>query len=371
MSRFGTLILTTFLMAFLMAFISCSNDESGGGAGFSRPPTPVEVAKVSKKPVMDKFEAVGTIEAENAITVVAEIDAAVVSLPFHEGDPISSGGLIAKLDDSQLKAEEERAEALRDQANASYARIKNIVDQGAGAPQDLDDAAAGLKVAEANLAYAKARLAKTQITAPFDGILGSRQVSPGAFVRAGQAITNLTKIDLIRAYFSVPERFLSKLTLNSEVTVSTTAYPGYELQGKIDVIEPALDPETRSARVIAKVKNPGGKFRPGMSANIVAILSQRKNALTIPSEAVFAEGDNFFAYVVKDDSTVTRTSLTLGIRLPGTVEVLNGLEENMQVVRAGHQKLYEGAKVFPITSQQGQSQQGQGGKGQSADTSQK
>lgn len=345
---------TSLLIIFILAFFGCSKG-SGNGGGFSRPPTPVEVAKVSKKPVMDKFEAVGTIEAENAITVVAEIDAAVVSLPFHEGDPISKGGLIAKLDDSQLKAEVDRAEALRDQSKASYDRIKNIVDQGAGAPQDLDDAAAALKVAEANLAFAKARLAKSQIIAPFDGILGSRRVSPGAFVRAGQAITNLTKIDLIRVLFSVPERFLSKLKLGSEVTVSTTAYPGYELRGKIDVIEPALDPETRSARVIAKVKNPGGKFRPGMSANITAVLSQRQNALTIPSEAVFAQGDDFFAYVVKDDSTVTRTALTLGIRLPGTVEVLSGLDENMQVVRAGHQKLYEGAKVFPISSQEAQS----------------
>ena len=354
MNRYATLIITSFLMTLLLAFIGCSSDQAGGGAGFSRPPTPVEVATVSKKPVMDKFEAVGTIEAKNAITVVAEIDAAVISLPFHEGDPISQGGLIAKLDDSQLKAEKQRAEALRDQAKASYDRVKSIVDQGAGAPQDLDDAAAALKVAEANLAYAKARLAKTRITAPFDGILGSRRVSPGAFVRAGQEITNLTQIDEIRVLFSVPERFLGKLKTNSQVSVSTTAYPGYELQGKIDVIEPALDLETRSARVIARVKNPGGKFRPGMSANIIAILSQRQNALTIPSEAVFAQGDDFFAYVVKDDSTVTRTALTLGIRLPGTVEVLKGLDENMQVVRAGHQKLYEGAKVFPVSSREAQ-----------------
>lgn len=318
------------------------------------PPMPVETAAVSEQPVVDKFEAVGTIEAEKAITVVAEIDAAVVSLPFKEGDPISKDGLIAKLDDSQLKAEKERAEALRDQSKATYDRIKSIVDQGAGAPQDLDDAAAALKVAEANLDYAKARLAKTIITAPFDGILGSRRVSPGAFVRAGQEITDLTQIEEIRVLFSVPERFLSKLKSNSEVTVSTTAYPGYELKGKINVIEPALDPTTRSARVIAQVKNPGGRFRAGMSANVYAVLAQRQNALTIPSEAIFAEGDNFYAYVVKDDSIVTRTALTLGIRLPETVEVISGLQPGMRVVRAGHQKLFEGAKVMPISSQNAQ-----------------
>jgi len=243
---------------------------------------------------------------------------------------------------------------LRDLSKASYDRIKSIVIQGAAAPQDLDDAAAALKVAEANLTYAKARLAKTLIVAPFDGILGSRRVSPGAFVRAGQAITDLTQIEEIRVLLSVPERFLSKLKLNSEVMVSTTAYPGYELKGKINVIEPALDPNTRSARVIAQVKNPGGRFRAGMSANVSAVLAERQNALTVPNEAVFAEGDNFFVYVIKDDSTVTRTALTLGLRLPGTVEVLSGLEPGKRVVRAGHQKLFEGAKIMPISNQNSQ-----------------
>ena len=342
-------ILPIIILVLITGF-SCSKGGGNAGGGFSRPPMPVETAPVVEQPVIDKFEAVGTIEAENAITVVSEIDAAVISLPFKEGDPISKGGLIAKLDDSQLKAEKQRAEALKDQAKASYDRVKSIVDQGAGAPQDLDDAAATLKVAEANLAYAKARLAKTIITAPFNGILGSRRVSPGAFIRGGQEITDLTQIEEIRVLFSVPERYLSKLKSNSEVTVSTTAYPGYELKGKINVIEPSLDPSTRSARVIAQVKNPGGRFRAGMSANISAVLAERQNALTIPNEAVFAEGDNFFVYVVKDDSTVTRTALTLGLRLPGTVEVLSGLKPGMQVVRAGHQKLFEGAKVMPISS---------------------
>jgi membrane fusion protein (multidrug efflux system) len=338
---------------FFVIFIafSCSKNSSNTGSGvYSRPPMPVETVMVSEQSVLDRFEAVGTIEADKAITVVAEIDASIISLPYKEGDSITRGEVIAKLDDSQLKAEADRAAALRDLNKASYDRIKNIVDQGAAAPQELDDASAALKVAEANLAFAKARLAKTLIMAPFNGVLGSRRISPGAFVRAGQAITDLTQIEEIRVHFSVPERFLSKLKLNSEVTVSTTAYPGYELKGRVNIIEPALDPNTRSARVIAQVKNPGGRFRAGMSANVSAVLAERQNSLTIPNEAVFAEGANFFVFVIKDDSTVTRTPLTLGLRLPGSVEVLKGLEPGMRVVRAGHQKLFEGAKVMPISS---------------------
>ncbi len=315
------------------------------------PPTAVEIAEVSVQNVADKFEAVGTIKASESITVVAEIDAAVMGLPFVEGGEIKRGELIAQLDDSQLSAEVARAEALRAQRQASYDRVFAIVELKAGAPQDLDDAAASLKVAEANLALAKARFAKTKVIAPFDGIIGARRVSIGAFLRSGQPITDLANIDAIRVNFSAPERYLSLLKKGAGVTVSTTAYPGYELKGTIIVIEPILDSATRSARIIARVENPGRKFRAGMSANVSVILSERSQALTIPNESVFASGNESFVFVVQPDSVVARVSIKLGTRSADVVEVVQGLEPGMKVVRAGHQKLFEGAKVMPVSSQ--------------------
>jgi membrane fusion protein (multidrug efflux system) len=338
----------------LVVLAGCAKGGAGGpGGGFKPPPMPVETASVVKSRVADRFEAVGTIEASEAITVVSEIDGAIVRLPFREGSAIRRGGLIAQLDDAQLRSEVARAEALRDQARSSYSRVKSVVDQGAGAPQDLDDAAAALKVAEANLSLAKSRLSKTSIVAPFSGSLGSRRVSPGAFVRAGQAITDLAKLDELRVNFSAPERYLGQLHKGAVVNISTTAYPGYLVIGHIDVVEPVLDPGTRSARIVARVRNPGGRLRPGMSANVSAVLGQRQNALTIPSEAIFAEGDQSYAYVVKPDSTVTRSALTLGTRLSDVVEVVKGLEPGQMVVRTGHQKLFEGAKVIPVASRPG------------------
>ncbi len=325
----------------------CSKQQAGGGR-FSMPPMPVEVAQAKVQRVEDKFEAVGTIEALEAITVVSEIDAAVFSLPFQEGGSVRKGDLIAQLDDSQLSAEVARAEAVHAQSHTTYERVKAVVEQKAGTPQDLDDAAAGLKVADANLSLAKARFAKTRIVAPFDGIIGARRVSVGTFLRAGQAITELANIDEIRINFSAPENLLPRLRPGGEVTVSTTAYPGYEVKGKIVAIEPVLDPGTRSARVVARVQNPGRRFRPGMSANIAAVLSERPNAVTIPNEAVFASGDQSFVFVVKPDSSALRVAVTLGTRLADVVEVVNGLQAGATVVRAGHQKLFDGARVMPI-----------------------
>jgi membrane fusion protein (multidrug efflux system) len=334
--------------AFVVSLSGCGG--AGGRAGFSMPPMPVEVAHVIRQKVEDKFEAVGTIEAIEAITVVGEIDATVTALPFREGGFIKKGDIIALLDDSQLSAEVSRTEALRAQSKSTYDRVKSVVDQGAGAPQDLDDAAAALKVAEANLALARARFSKTRIVAPFDGIIGARHISVGTFLRQGQAITDLANIDQIRVSFSAPERFLAHMSQGGEVAVSTTAFAGKPLIGEIVAIDPVIDPVTRSAGVMATVQNVGRQYRPGMSADVSAVLGVRPEALTIPNEAVFGSGNQTFVFVVKPDSTVVRVSLTLGTRMPDIVEVVNGLNPEMIVVTAGHQKLFDGGKVLPIST---------------------
>lgn len=340
------------LASLAAALSSCgAGGPKGGAGGFSMPPMPVETSVVSREKVFDRFEAVGGIEAIEAVQVVSEIDARVVSMPFREGQPVAQGALLVQLDDAQLKADVDRTAALRDQNESTYKRVKTVVDQGAGSAQDLDDAGAALKVSEANLALAKTRLAKARILAPFSGVVGSKRVSPGAYLRAGQVVTDLAQISELKVTFAAPERYLSKLKPGADVNVTTTAYGDYALDGKIDVVDPVLDPATRTAQVIARVKNPGGKFRPGMSANVSAVLSERMNALTIPSEAVFAEGNQTLVYVVGPDSTVSRVPVTLGTRLSDAVEVVDGLKEGARVVRAGHQKLFEKAKVIPVQSQ--------------------
>jgi membrane fusion protein (multidrug efflux system) len=343
--------LSFLVAAFFVVFLttSCSQQQAQGG-GFQMPPMPVETATVTEGTVTDPFEAVGTIEAVDAITVVSEIDATVISLPFREGEAIAKGGLIAQLDDVQLRAEEERAKAILEQRKVTYDRIKSLTDEGLGTAQSKDDAAAALKVAEADLAWIRARLQKTRIVAPFAGILGARQISPGAFVRAGSPITDLAQIQQLRVTFSAPERYYANLQRGAEVNVSTTAYPALALKGRVEVIEPVVDLATRRAKIIARIDNPGGKFRPGMSANVTVILSERQNALVIPSEAVFVEGNQALVFAINTDSTVARTPVELGTRTRENVEVLSGLAAGALVVRAGHQKLFPGAKVMPITA---------------------
>ena len=147
--------------------------------------------------------------------------------------------------------------------------------------------------------------------------------------------------------FSAPERYLSALSPGTPIQVKTTAFAG-ELTGKVGVVVPIIDPATRNATIIARVDNDGHRLRPGMSAGVTAVLDERPAALTIPSESVFAEGELFLVYLITPEGTVARRPIQLGTRLPDVVEILDGLTAGDRVVKAGHQKLYEGARVAPI-----------------------
>ena len=322
--------------------------EKKAAAAFTPPPVPVEVATATRGDVRETLHSLGTVEAEEQVKVTVEIDGIVRALPFEEGRLVRKGQVLAILNDTELRAEVRRAAALRDQARLTHARFEQLSQEQIASPQDRDNARAALQVAEANLGLAEARLSKTRVLAPFSGVVGSRLVSPGAYLRAGDAITEIARIDTVKVVFAVPERYLADLRRGAGVTVTTVVFPGKQFTGTVNVLDPILDAATRSARLSARIPNPQGELRPGMSADVTAVIAERTQAVTVPDEAVFAEGDRNFVFVVQPDSTVVRRPVKLGSRQPGRVEVREGLQGGEKVVRAGHQKLFEGAKVSPV-----------------------
>lgn len=339
--------LPTLLLAASLLAGGCGG---AGRGGFQMPPVPVEVATVRTEAVSDRFRAVGTVEAEETVRIVNEIEGVVRELPFAEGQPVSKGALIAHLDDSELSAESARADALRDQARTNHQRVKQLFDQGAASQQEMDDAASALKVAEANAVVARTRFEKAHIRSPLDGVAGRRLVSPGAYLAVGTPITEVASVGTMKIGFSAPERYLPQLRRRATVSVTTTAYPGEVFHGDISVVDPILDAASHTVQMVARVHNRGGKLRPGMSADVTASLGERPHALTVPDEAVFSEGDQSYVYVVRPDSTVTRQAVTLGLRESMRAEITQGLKGGESVVSAGYQKLFEGAHVMPMPS---------------------
>jgi membrane fusion protein, multidrug efflux system len=333
----------------LLLLTSCAKSGTPGGAGgFKMPPTPVETAPVLATRVRDQFRALGGIEAFETVQIVSEIDGIIRRLPFLEGRPAAHGALLAEIDDREIGADAKRADAQRDQAKANADRGHRLAEEQLISPQQLEDLGTALKVADANATIASARLAKTHIRAPFSGLVGRRRISPGAYVRAGTTITEMARVDEVRVNFSAPERYLAQLHPGIPVEVATPAFPGRVFKGTLQVVDPIIDPVSRTVQLVARVPNPGALLKPGMSADVAVTFSERPTALVVPDEAVFAEGSQSYVYVVKPDSTVTRTAIQLGTRDSMRVEVVHGLQPGQVVVRAGHQKLYEGAAVMPI-----------------------
>ena len=340
------------LLAGIVSLLALALAGCGGAGrgGFHMPPMPVEVADVKSEPVVERFRAVGTVEAEETVRIVNEIAGVVRELPFDEGQPVVQGALMAHLDDAELAAESSRADALRDQARTNHERVRQVFEQHAASQQELDDAAAALKVAEANAAVAKTRLEKAHIRSPLTGVAGRRLVSPGAYLPVGTQITEVASLGMVKVGFSAPERYLPQLRRRAAVTVTTTAYPGQEFVGDISVVDPILDATSHTVQMVARVHNRAGKLRPGMSADVTASLGERPHALTVPDEAVFSEGDQTFVYRVKPDSSVTRQVVVLGLRESMRAEVTQGLKAGDRVVSAGYQKLFEGAHIMPMPS---------------------
>lgn len=341
---------SALLVAIAALSASCARGPGGRGRGFSMPPMPVEVAEASPRTVRDQFRALGSIESDEIIEVVSELNATVARLPFAEGQAVAQGELLAQLDDREIRAESDRAEARRDQAKLNFDRARRLLESQAASQQDLDEAQTALRVAEADAAIARARLEKTRIRAPFAGLVGRRRVSPGAYLRAGDVVTDLARVDEMKVAFNAPERYAGELRPGIGVEVAVPAYPGLRFPGRISVVDPIVNPDTRTVALVARIPNPQRRLRPGMSADVAVTLSERTRALTVPDEAVFAEGTQSFVYVVKADSTVTRAAVALGTRDSAQVEVTAGLEPGATVVRTGHQKLFEGAKVMPLTA---------------------
>lgn len=336
------------VLLLLLGLASLAGCAGGGRGGFQMPPVPVEVADVQSQTVTDRFRAVGTIDAEETVRIVNEIGGVVRELPFAEGQPVAAGDLLARLDDSELGAESARADALRDQARTNHQRVSQLFEAKAASQQELDDALSALKVAEANAVVARTRFEKAHIRSPLTGVVGRRLVSPGAYLAVGTPITEVASVGMVKVTFSAPERYLAQFRRRAAVTVATSAYPGETFSGDISVVDPILDANSHTVQLVARIRNRGGRLRPGMSADVTAALGVRPQALTVPDEAIFSEGDQSFVYVVKPDSTVTRTVVVLGTRDSSRAEVSHGLKAGDRVVRAGYQKLFEGARVMPV-----------------------
>lgn len=332
---------------------ACSKSESGAApgapaAGGGPPPgMPVEAAKITAGPLAQDAIAVGGLRSAESVTLRSEIVGRISRINFNEGQPVKAGQVLFELDDSVHRAEQDQAKAAYALTKRNHERAVELFGKNLVSQADRDTAAANLDVAAANLALAGARLAKTRILAPFAGVTGLRQVSPGDLVREGQDLVNLEDLSVIKLDFRLSESALQVVSVGQPLRVQVDAYPGQTFSGEVYAIDPRLADQTRSIGVRARLPNKDGRLRPGLFARVLLQISSKAQALMVPEQAIFPRGEELFVYVIEDGKAAIRP-VTVGQRLAGKAEIVAGLKDGDVVITAGYQKIGPGAPVTPI-----------------------
>ncbi|WP_346015626.1 efflux RND transporter periplasmic adaptor subunit [Pseudomonas sp. 1928-m] len=304
----------------------------------------VEVVKAERSLVRDELVTFGSLRPDESVMIRPEIAGRVAQLHFREGQRVEAGALLVSLDDSITRAEFAQARANLNLAEKNFERAQMLFKRGASNAQALDEASAVQQASRASLALSQARLDKTRILAPYDGVLGLRAVSPGDYLSEGQDIINLEVLDPLKVDFRIPQKAVSQIRLKQVIEISLDAYPGERFTGEIFAINPRLDEAGRSQAIRAHISNSDGRLSPGQFVRVSVILAERPNALVIPEEAIMPVGDKLLVNLVVNGKVELR-EVKLGKRLAGKVEVLEGLLGDETLISSGWQKVRAGAPV--------------------------
>lgn len=328
---------------------ACGGDATpAGGRGPGGPgggkPVAVTTTVVEPKPWTDAIEALGTAKANESVTISAKVTETVERVDFEDGDFVEAGEVLVDLSGRAELAGLEEARAAYKEAQQQLDRQQELVAQGTVARSQLDTQVALRDAARSRMDAIRARLSDRVITAPFAGVLGFRQVSPGGLVTPGTPIATLDDVSTIKLDFSIPETFLAAVKEGQSVTATSAAFPEREFSGTVRSIDSRVDPVTRAVTVRAEIPNGERLLRPGMLM-AVKLYRPDRPALVIPELALTQVGSNAHVFRVKPDATVEQVAVRTGARRRGEVEIVDGLAAGDRIVVEGTVKLRPGAKV--------------------------
>ncbi len=308
---------------------------------------PVETAPVKVGPIQRRLTAVGSLRSNESVIIRPEIAGRIAEFKFDEGQRVKQGQPLVVLDDSVWRAQVEQAQAALELAHANYDRAVDLLKRKAGTTKARDEAQAELRADEASLELAKARLDKTVIKAPFEGVVGLRKVSVGDFLDVGKDIVNLEQIDPLKADFRVAEVYVGAVKRGQHLELGADAFPGEKFAGEVYAIDPLIDEAGRSILLRARLPNPDGRLRPGLFVRISLVLNERDDAMQVPEQALIPQGQDQFVFKVVDGKAAL-TKVEVGIRRDGMAEITEGLGPDDLVVTAGQLKIRDGVPVKPV-----------------------
>lgn len=307
----------------------------------------VVMRTVQLEPIADPLEALGTLKANEFVTITANVAEAVESLHFESGQRVNKGDLMVTLESAEERAILQEAQYTLDEAQAQLDRIKAVARRGDASQSLLDEKQREFFVARAKLAGIESRLEDRIVRAPFSGVVGLRNISPGAFVSPGDVITTLVDDSRMKLDFNVPSLFLASLKPGVSIQAKSRALGNATFSGVVESVDNRVDPVSRSVTVRAVLDNPDGQLKAGLLME-VKLLSNPRTALLVSESALVQQRDEHFVYLVKQQAEgliAQQQKVRIGARLKGRVEIVEGLAVGDQVVVDGNLKLNQGAAI--------------------------
>ena len=304
----------------------------------------VVVKPVRREELVDAAEAIGTALANESVTLTAKVTDTIRRVNFEDGDFVEAGSVLLELTNQEEEALLAEARANLEDAQNQLRRLEEISAIGLAPASDLDMARSRAAASEARLNTVVARLRDRLIQAPFAGLLGFRDVSPGTLLTPNTPITTLDDISIIKLDFTVPETFLGAIEPGARVFAHSAGYGDRMFEGEVRTVGSRVDPVTRAITVRAHVPNDERLLRPGMLMTVRVVMAERE-ALVVDEGAVFELRDQAYVYVVGDDLVARQRAIELGERRFGRVEVAGGLKEGERVITEGTIKVRDGTAV--------------------------
>mgnify|MGYP001191721742 CR=1 FL=1 len=331
-------LLCTHLLGLLSAI-------SGPAAAQDEPPA-VFVAAARIVEISDRIEALGTLRANESITVTATVSDTISQVHFDDGDRVKAGQVLVELTSDEESALLAEAHAALDEALSQHERVASLARIGNESKSLLDQRQREVETSRARLKSIEAQLADRLIKAPFAGIVGLRYVSPGSLVRPGDEITTLDDDAVMKMELPVPAVYLETLRPGVAVEARSAAFRDQQFAGTVSAVGSRVDPVDRSVIVRALLPNPDRLLKPGMLMKVTLLVNPRQ-AVVIPETALILHGTRHQVFVL-DDATPPRvhlTAVTIGARQPGRVEIASGLAGGERLVTHGVQHIQDGMAV--------------------------
>ncbi len=336
----------------VLLFAGCGKKAATApSAAAPRAKQPVEVVEIKRRDLVESLSLVGSLAANETAQLRAEISGQVREVLFDEGERVTKGRVLVRVDDAELRAQVAQSEARFRLAELNLKRSEDLTQAKSMSQAEADRIRSEHSAAAAELQLLRVRLAKTEIKAPFDGIVGARTISPGDYITAATVITTLDDLSRLKVEFQVPERFSERVKQGSEFVLRAQTPTGQtRTKGEVYFVSSVLDRASRSTQVKGYFTGEAAALKPGMFANVELVLQVRRNVLTVPEGAVLTtpKGTQLIAVREKgSDKVAEMIPVTLGLRERGLVEVTpvkeDALGEKVPVVASG----VGGLMIFP------------------------